>query len=47
MQRVTTRLRALVRAGKFLELPSAYDPITARMLSASGEPSRMLSSKLV
>src|SRR5688500_13598901 len=36
MQRATTKLRALVRAGKFLELPSAYDPITARLAEESG-----------
>jgi methylisocitrate lyase len=36
VQRVTTRLRALVRAGKFLELPSAYDPITARLAEQVG-----------
>ena len=31
MQRTTTRLRALITCGRFLELPSAYDPITARL----------------
>ena len=36
MQRTTTKLRALVRAGKFLELPSAYDPITARLAEQVG-----------
>ena len=36
MQRATTKLRALVRAGKFLELPSAYDPITARLAQETG-----------
>ena len=36
MQRATTRLRALVKAGKFLELPSAYDPITARLAESVG-----------
>jgi len=36
VQRATTRLRALVRAGKFLELPSAYDPITARLAEQVG-----------
>lgn len=36
MQRATTRLRALVRARKFLELPSAYDPITARLAESVG-----------
>jgi len=36
VQRTTTKLRALVRAGKFLELPSAYDPITARLAEQVG-----------
>src|SRR3954471_22503789 len=36
MQRATTQLRALVKAGKFLELPSAYDPITARLAEQVG-----------
>ena len=36
MQRATCKLRALVRAGKFLELPSAYDPITARLVQSLG-----------
>jgi 2-methylisocitrate lyase-like PEP mutase family enzyme len=36
MQRATTKLRALVKAGKFLELPSAYDPITARLAESVG-----------
>jgi 2-methylisocitrate lyase-like PEP mutase family enzyme len=36
MQRATARLRALVRAGKFLELPSAYDPIIARLAQSVG-----------
>jgi 2-methylisocitrate lyase-like PEP mutase family enzyme len=36
MQRATTKLRALVKAGKFLELPSAYDPITARLVESLG-----------
>jgi methylisocitrate lyase len=36
MQRATTKLRALVKAGKFLELPSAYDPITARLAQSVG-----------
>jgi methylisocitrate lyase len=36
MQRATTRLRALVKGGKFLELPSAYDPITARLAEQVG-----------
>src|SRR5918998_4825988 len=33
---MTTRLRALVKARKFLELPSAYDPITARLAESVG-----------
>lgn len=36
MQRMTAKLRALVKAGKFLELPSAYDPITARLAEQVG-----------
>jgi len=36
MQRATTKLRALVKAGKFLELPSAYDAITARLAERIG-----------
>lgn len=36
MQRATAKLRALVKAGKFLELPSAYDPITARLVESLG-----------
>jgi methylisocitrate lyase len=36
VQRATTRLRALVKARKFLELPSAYDPITARLAEQVG-----------
>ena len=36
MQRATTRLRTLVKRGKFLELPSAYDPITARLAESPG-----------
>ena len=36
MQRATTKLRALVKAGRFLELPSAYDPITARLAQSVG-----------
>jgi 2-methylisocitrate lyase-like PEP mutase family enzyme len=36
MQRATTTLRALVKGGKFLELPSAYDPITARLAESAG-----------
>ncbi|HYC46778.1 MAG TPA: isocitrate lyase/PEP mutase family protein [Burkholderiales bacterium] len=36
MQRATTKLRALVKAGRFLELPSAYDPITARLAESAG-----------
>ena len=36
MPRATTRLRALVRKGAFLELPSAYDPVTARLAQSVG-----------
>jgi 2-methylisocitrate lyase-like PEP mutase family enzyme len=36
MQRATTKLRALVKGKKFLELPSAYDPITARLAESIG-----------
>lgn len=36
MPRATTQLRALVRKGRFLELPSAYDPITARLAQSVG-----------
>jgi 2-methylisocitrate lyase-like PEP mutase family enzyme len=36
MQRATRKLRALLRAGRFLELPSAYDPITARLVQSLG-----------
>jgi methylisocitrate lyase len=36
MQRATTKLRALVKRGRFLELPSAYDPITARLAESLG-----------
>ena len=36
MQRPTAKLRALVKAGRFLELPSAYDPITARLAESVG-----------
>lgn len=36
MQRATTKLRALVKAKKFLELPSAYDSITARLAESMG-----------
>ena len=36
MQRATANLRALIRRGNFLELPSAYDPITARLAESLG-----------
>lgn len=36
MRHATRKLRVLVRAGKFLELPSAYDPITARLVQSLG-----------
>ena len=35
-QRATTRLRALVRRGEFLELPAVFDPLTARIVEAAG-----------
>ena len=38
MQRSTTRLRALVKRGKFLELPSAYDPLIARLAESLSGP---------
>ncbi|MCW5605766.1 MAG: isocitrate lyase/PEP mutase family protein [Burkholderiales bacterium] len=36
MQSATAKLRALVARGKFLELPSAYDPVTARLAQSLG-----------
>jgi len=36
MQRATSKLKALVKAGKFLELPSAYDAVTARLAQSLG-----------
>ena len=36
MMKPTTQLRALVKKGRFLELPSAYDPITARLAQSVG-----------
>jgi 2-methylisocitrate lyase-like PEP mutase family enzyme len=36
MQRATSRLRALVKAGKFLELPAAHDPLTAKIAESVG-----------
>lgn len=36
MPRMTTRLRAMVKRGEFLELPSVYDPITARIAQSAG-----------
>ncbi len=36
MQRPTARLRALLKAGKFLELPAAHDPLTARLAESLG-----------
>ena len=36
MQRMTTVLRKLVNAGKFLELPTAYDAITGRLIQSLG-----------
>ncbi len=36
MTRMTTRLRAMVKRGQFLELPATYDPITARIAESAG-----------
>jgi methylisocitrate lyase len=36
MPRVTTRLRALIKAGRFLELPAVHDPLTARLAQSLG-----------
>jgi 2-methylisocitrate lyase-like PEP mutase family enzyme len=36
MQRASTRLRAHLKKHKYLELPSAYDPITARLAESLG-----------
>jgi 2-methylisocitrate lyase-like PEP mutase family enzyme len=36
MSQMTTRLRAMVRRGQFLELPAVYDPITARIAEQAG-----------
>jgi 2-methylisocitrate lyase-like PEP mutase family enzyme len=36
MPRMTTALRRLVNAGKFLELPTAYDAITGRLIQSLG-----------
>ncbi len=36
MQRMTTALRKLVNTGKFLELPTAYDGITGRLIQSLG-----------
>ena len=36
MQRATTTLRALVKAGKFLELPAIHDPLTAKLAESIG-----------
>jgi 2-methylisocitrate lyase-like PEP mutase family enzyme len=36
MQRTTTILRKLVNAGKFLELPTAYDALTGRLIESLG-----------
>ncbi len=33
---MTTRLRALVRAGKFLELPAVHDPLSAKLAESVG-----------
>ena len=36
IQRPTSVLRSLVKRGKFLELPAAFDPLTARIVEAAG-----------
>jgi methylisocitrate lyase len=36
MAGMTTRLRAMVKRGQFLELPAVYDPITARIAEKAG-----------
>lgn len=36
MTRMTTKLRALVKAGKFLELPAVHDPLAARLAENIG-----------
>ncbi len=36
MQRATTTLRKMVKAGQFLELPTAYDAITGRLVQSMG-----------
>ena len=36
MQRATTRLRAMIKRGQFLELPAAFDPLTARIIENAG-----------
>lgn len=36
MPRMTTRLRALLKRGAFLELPALYDPISARIAQSAG-----------
>ena len=35
-QHPTAQLRALVKRGKFLELPAAFDPLTARLIKSAG-----------
>lgn len=36
MKRMTTQLRALVKAGKFLELPAVHDPLGAKLAESIG-----------
>jgi len=36
MTNATTKLRALINRGEFLELPSAYDPLSARLAQSLG-----------
>jgi 2-methylisocitrate lyase-like PEP mutase family enzyme len=36
MKTATAKLRAMVKRGEFLELPSAYDPVTAKLAQSVG-----------
>ena len=40
MKRATTQLRALGKAGKFLELPAEHDPLTARLPESDRDKNR-------
>ncbi len=35
-QHPTAQLRAIVKRGNFLELPAAFDPLTARLIESIG-----------